>query len=283
MPEGPEVRSTVDNLNFNITNSLILSYNILNSSKGKLIGLELLDDFLPGKITSIFCKGKQIYIEINKLLTDELLYLRIHLKMSGSIRYDKTKDSIIRFPIYDTKNNNFFDTNITDNFNSLYLTTVRGFTSLHVYNLNEVQTDMNKIGPDLLNSDITSELWINVIKNPRRKKTLVSKFLLNPKCFSGVGNYLRSEILYYARLSPYRTLFSLSDNEIEILRVVTLKVILTAYQMGGHSFSDYLDPEGNKGNFKCIIYDEKVDPYGNKIVKVEIGNRKVWYVPELQL
>ena len=63
---------------------------------------------------------------------------------------------------------------------------------------------IKNLGPDILNEgvdyvEIEKRLSSSVCKN-----RMVAHILLDQKAFAGIGNYLRSEILFSANLNPYK-------------------------------------------------------------------------------
>src|SRR5690606_38252829 len=98
----------------------------------------------------------------------------------------------------------------------------------------------------------------------------------------GIGNYLKSEILYLSGLSPYRKMNTLTIDELEKLRICSHKIILNSYHAGGLTIKDFISPNGEFGNYQPMVYDLKYDAFGNDITKVSIGGRCTYWVPNLQ-
>ena len=141
----------------------------------------------------------------------------------------------------------------------------------------------SKVGPDLLQDEITPEYWHLCFRNKRLVNKAVCEFLLEQSRFSGIGNYMRSEILYRCRIDPFRTLGSLSDKEIELLRYHSLKIVREIYEARGASLYTYFEMDGSKGNFQVVIYGQEFDPEGNPITNAsDKKKRTVWWVPALQ-
>lgn len=141
-------------------------------------------------------------------------------------------------------------------------------------------------GPDLLTDDVTLEEWTKKIKNPRTKNKAICLFLLDQKQFSGIGAYLRAEILYACKISPFRKLCELSDEDIKTLLITSKEKIKASYEANGLTIKDYLAPDGSRGEFKQVIYDKKEDPLGNPVVKEKDSKaqsaRTIHWVPLIQ-
>lgn len=96
-----------------------------------------------------------------------------------------------------------------------------------------------------------------------------------------VGNYLRSEILYEAKINPMRKVSSLDEEEIEALRYATIRITRKAYYKGGMTSNSFYSPEKEPGSFKAKVYNKTKDPLNNKIEKIKAGQSLYW-VPNVQ-
>ena len=107
--------------------------------------------------------------------------------------------------------------------------------------------------------------------------------MLDQSKFSGIGNYLRAEILYQCRISPWRKLSELSEKEQELLYFTTLKIMKRSYESNGKTLKSYVTPEGHNGKFRCVVYGCSSDPDGN-IIKTEKDStgRMIHWVPAVQ-
>ena len=113
----------------------------------------------------------------------------------------------------------------------------------------------------------------------------LSKILMDQTVVSGIGNYLKSEILYASRLNPHRQIENLSHEELETLYQESRRIITESYQSQGMSKRNYIDYEGKKGSFefKLKVYGKKKDPKGNDIIREKTKDgRSTYWVPKLQ-
>ena len=65
--------------------------------------------------------------------------------------------------------------------------------------------------------------------NPKFVRRQLSGLLLDQGFLAGVGNYLRSEILFDAGISPYRKVGSLTESELENLAKSAIGITALAY------------------------------------------------------
>jgi endonuclease VIII-like 1 len=90
---------------------------------------------------------------------------------------------------------------------------------------------------DLFSRNITDNLSNKAFNDP------ICEVLLNQKYFSGVGNYLRSSILYYADVNPFesaRDSIKNNPNIIDLCRDIQVK----SYQLNGGQLRDWKNPLG---------------------------------------
>ena len=108
--------------------------------------------------------------------------------------------------------------------------------------------------------------------------------MLQPKYFSGVGNWIRAEILYECKIAPNRKLGDLTDSDVKHLYHWSIKILKDAYKVKGLTISNYIDPEGNYGTYKVKVYMQKTDPLGHKVItSVFSDKRTIHWVPEVQI
>src|SRR5690606_34985802 len=129
---------------------------------------------------------------------------------------------------------------------------------------------LKSIGTDLLQTEVPDDEFKSKLMYYASEKT-ISEALMNQSIFSGVGNYLKAESLYLARISPNRKVAHLSDDEFANLNQAVRSLIRESYQSGGSTLQTYKDLYGNTGNFssRFAVYGQKQDPKGNKVEKTK--------------
>ena len=153
-----------------------------------------------------------------------------------------------------------------------------------------------KFGQAPEKTSILATLGIDVLREPARRDRLhlpgkerrktIGGVLLDQSVFSGVGNYLRAEILYAAHVSPLRPLNSLSNEDWDRICEKTEEVTKLSYHNGGATIRTYQNLTGERGKFqeRFLVYGRKTDPEGRPIQKQqdETG-RSIWWCPSVQL
>lgn len=285
-PEGPEVRTVANKLRPKLINSIIT--NAYKGERGKSIGFETL--VFPSTITAIDTYGKKILIYTSSQVdvnSWKEFTIVVSLGMTGRLQYIPGNHTHIYFNI--TECEIVGSLNILRSKFTLYFDDYRYMGSINIVLKSNICSYLSGIGPDLLAASldektwISSEIWLGIFTQKKIQKWVICKALLDQSLVSGIGNYLLSEILYYAGILPERKINSISLEELEILRVVSHKIILLSYSYGGFTLKDFISPDGVKGMYPAAVYGKKTDPYGNPVVSAKTSNgRTSYFVPTIQ-
>lgn len=255
MPEGPEVLFMIDSLQkfkncylntIKITSGRYKRHDLPNNFK-------LFNKNLPSKINHIKCKGKFIYI----ILENEWC-IWITLGMTGHFVFDKLKHTHYSF--------------ITSE-GDFYIDDMRNFGTLKFNKINNklssLKKKLNTLGIDPLKEKIPYKEFKNLLKT-FNSNILIAELLLNQSFFCGIGNYLRSEILYEAKINPKYKLFELDNNQLKRLHKYIFKIPLDSYNHQKKYLMLHSYP------FK--IYKKTITPKGEKVKKYKINNRSIFTV-----
>lgn len=277
MPEGSEVRCVADTLHILYVNKIIVDIQIdsrsrywvtertdIKPAQSKILqdfhrGIEELRKRLPLKVLLVRSRGKKIIFELEG---DN--YLVSSLGMEGRWIPSPTVAKGDHSNLWISFGNKSGRLTVVEE--TAYYDDSRHFGALEFcFSRAELDDRLSDLGPDMLQDDVTKETWLSILKNSRLKNKQICDFLLDQNRIAGVGNYLRAEIMWRARIRPNRTLGELSDDEMELLRVHTIATMKESYALGGCTLKSYWDPLGRKGNFKCVVYAQKKDPFGNPV------------------
>lgn len=255
--------------------------------KGKrkdLKGLEYAK--LPLTVERVFSIGKLIIMKCMNV-EKEIIYGLFHLGMTGKFVFgkeSKTKHSNLWIKFGDPKS-------AYKEVSRFYFTDARKFGSFSIYkNLTEV---LKKNGPCLMAAALikykrdesvvpeyaaTKQLW-NIALSRSKSNKPISEFMMEQKYVSGIGNYLRAEILYACKIEPKRCIRDLSDDNKDLLYEKSLEIIFSSWNSKGPSKKYFKD-----GSFQLKVYSRKFDSFGNPVVTyVDAKNRVVHYVPAVQV
>jgi len=84
----------------------------------------------------------------------------------------------------------------------------------------------------------------------RSRQARVKALLLDQRVLSGIGNIYADESLWRARIHPRRVGANLSKEEHRRLYRAVRDVLSEAIRLRGSSISDYVDADGNRGEFQ---------------------------------
>jgi DNA-formamidopyrimidine glycosylase len=264
MPEGPEVKIVADFLNKKLKNKTITDLNYCSKSYKKKYELLIkeLSQFTPIKFEKVFCIGKASFLKI-----DKHHYFSYHLGMTGKWSEIKEKHSHLIIKTSDQ--------------NQLYFTDTRRFGNIKLLK----EGDLLKKYPkerDLLNYNTSIKKNVDfLIKNIQTNQE-VCKVLLNQKYFCGVGNYLKSEILYHSKIHPHKRWSDLNRKEITNLCMFTREIMKKAYMSGGAELRDFKNPKKDS-KLQLNAYGKKIDSKKRLIVNdITKDQRRTYWCPKIQ-
>jgi len=235
---------------------------------------------LPRKIIKVESRGKKIlfYLEQNDE-DEEKIIIGNELLMSG--HWSKERVKWTRFSM------------VLDGGNTFYFSEPRPFGRTRALFTSEQKDKyLSRVGPDLLKNVIPKEEWAERYRAMTKRKrknarpVLICDALLEQPIFSGIGNYLRADIMYAAKIRPDKPVQDMTDEELEILRVAAHMLIRKSYQSKGLTVRDYHDIDGSSGKYVTLVYNRKTDALGNPVVKSKFKGknptRNVHWVPAVQ-
>lgn len=244
--------------------------------------------FKNKKIISIKNIGKYILFELNNNLT-----LVIHQKISGHLLLEKffyrnkrwiSKNQIInqdpnnRFIRFSVLLKNHFVMALSD---PRKLSRV---TLIESKKINDIVL-IKKMGIGPLEKSFTIKKFLDkLLKHPN---VPIKKALLDQSIVSGIGNIYSDEILFLSKIRPTRIVNKLTPNELSLLRKNIIKIIKKAIISQGTSFSNYRNPDGQKGNnLKNLkVYQKENLPCKKchaPIIRIVINNRGCYFCNNCQ-
>jgi len=162
----------------------------------------------------------------------------------------------------------------------IYFSDVRTWGNLEY--LDDIDNELNKLGPDILNDELTLDYLLEMTSKSRRK---ICDFLTEQSLIAGIGNYLRAEILYEARIHPSSVTKDLDVKRIKKLYRSIIKIVKAAHENGGLSISNnsgnYISPRGIGGTYLAKVYNKKECPKGHTVSKIS-GSQTIHYCEECQ-
>jgi endonuclease VIII len=146
-----------------------------------------------------------------------------------------------------------------------------------------------KLGPDVLDQTLTAATVAKRLQDACFRGRALGALLLDQAFLAGMGNYLRSEVLFAAGLRPERKPADLTPAQIRALARELLAIPRRSYATRGIEPAkgmreDYLTdtPEG----FRFLVFDREGQPCpqcGARIVRQETGSRRLYLCRRCQI
>jgi len=222
-----------------------------------------------GDITKIDCFGKLLWFEC-----DKKYYVHIHLKISGYFEFEKPEKNL-KYEFVLSKDNIE---------KSIYLQDQRRLSEVNIYNYDEHIKILDKMGKySIFDKGFTLEYFNNMFT----KKKSICAFLLDQKYCVGVGNYMKSEVLYLSDINIYDKMNDLTKEQIELLYK---NIMFVAYSnlftylkddnLVNNLEKKYLHnkPKRIEVPYQLKVYQQEKTPSGQKVFKVKINGRYTFYV-----
>lgn len=253
MPEGPEIKIIADTLNDILGEKGYIIENVSIEQTSKYSGKEFAPNFtsITGRrLGNIMPYGKKIIFTMED---SEFPMMISSLGLEGHWIIIDDFNTAKKYPhvsfIFSLRNEAMKVV-------FLIYADSRHFGLLSIAkNTDEYNFLMKDVGPSWLQEEIKFKDFYSMLHNSRFKsdKKIVD-FLVEQKYYSGIGNYMRSEILYLAKVSPHRSLNTISVKEAEKIYDSIYVVIEDALKAGGHTLHSYFTPVGKPGGYVPIVY-----------------------------
>lgn len=223
MSEGPEIHRLAGELAEEFVGSRMVALE--TRLKKALAWLEMHPGFVEGKeILRIYAAGKNLIWEL-----EDDLYFQFHLLMWGKVR---TYTLRYRLPPDPQRR-------------AVIVTTSRQFTLVNgqVFNIGignpfEQLPTLREIGPDICVVPFNRELFLERLNRFDNRDREIGPVLLDQTVAAGLGNYLKSDILFECGLSPWLLVGALTPEQQNCLADVTPEVARRAIRNRGQTVTD---------------------------------------------
>jgi formamidopyrimidine-DNA glycosylase len=270
MPELPEVETVVRGLRL-----LLPGRRILGVRLGKTDFIDdpaALERDLPGyRIAAVERHGKFIALQLERDQTRAQLL--VHLGMSGQLATRRAEEPLAQH------------THVVfalDDGRELRYTDIRRFGRMLLAEDSRGGDVLGKLGDDPLLAT-----YAQFRARLARRRAMVKALLLDQRVLSGLGNIYTDESLWRARIHPQRIAAGLKAPELRRLFSAVRKVLSDAIRWRGSSISDYLDAEGQPGEYqhRHRAYDREGKPCyrcRTKIRRAIVAGRSSYFCPRCQ-
>ena len=271
MPEGPEVRREAVSLSEILTG---------NKVENVFFGLKHLDYYrerlVNETVEKVDSRGKAILIFFSNnsiLYSHNQLYGKWFIKPLDS--YPKTNRTLR--VLIQTKYHNALLYSASD---------------IEVLDENSLVTHkyLSKLGPDIFEKNIKWQDIASRFSNDRFASRKLGSIFLDQKFVAGLGNYLRSEILFDSGLHPDITPKQLSKKQITLVSKSILSISHRSFETGGvtnkASLVKTIKKSGlSKKNYRFAVFSRKNQPCyrcKNPIQRIEFSGRRLYMCSSCQ-
>lgn len=280
MPELPEVETVVRGLQ-----ALLPGRGILAVRLGKT---DFIDDpaaielHVPGcRIVEIRRRGKFLVLLLEKHsalqtangVAPDRFHLIVHLGMTGQLTVRPNEmPSALHTHVWFSLDNN----------QELRYADSRRFGRMALVSESGSENILGALGLDPL--EASEREFRNRLADRRAR---IKALLLDQRVLCGMGNIYTDESLWHARIHPARLGATLKPDEIARLYRAVQKVLREAIRLRGSSISDYVDAEGERGEFQLRhrVYQregKKCARCGALIRRMIVAGRSSYFCPACQ-
>ena len=304
MPEVIEVLNYADFLRSKLKNRTITEINIINGrykKHGDFENLDQLQASLPQAVAKIQTKGKFLYIQF-----ENGMYLFSTLGLSGGWLYmnNKSKGAQVQFGYHldyiteeqqDSYHKSAFnhrnvEFKLDDNTSIYYYDTLSFGTLKVITDEAHLNKKLSTLGPDISQQSTTLPVFKAQLEKAVHQNKPIGTVLMNQRVVSGIGNYLRADVLWLSKISPFRKVKDISPTEIKQLWTNSRLLTWSKYNYNKGLASGFIDkdhpkiPEDYGREF--YVYSMASDPQGHPVKKEELydGSQKrfIYWSPKVQ-
>lgn len=276
MPEGPEIRRMVDDIAKAVANRdaqrVFFAFERFKGFEAALAGR---------RVTGVSARGKAVLIYFAARGDDRPWCVYSHNQLYGKWRITKAGTEPktrrqLRFAIF-----------TTDKTARLY-----SASDIRLVRPDDLASIgyIDKLGPDPLNENLTRADIRTRIADTTFAKRGLGGLLLNQGFIAGIGNYLRSEILFVAGIAAKTRPADLSDTQQDRLADAVVTLIWRAYELKGVTNTPErvaaLKKQGMRhGARRHMVFaraGKACYECATPIEKIDVASRRLYYCPTCQ-
>lgn len=271
MPEGPEVRHEADQIARVLEQQLISRVDLtVESLRGYVSSVE------GTRVQRVYPRGKAMLIALENDLTiysHNQLYGRWYTRKNSKL--PKTNRQL-RLALFTSKG----------------VAALYSASDLAFLTSNELQAHpfLSKLGPDVLDEELTAGAIVDRLQLKEFSNRRLGNLYLDQGFLAGVGNYLRSEILFDAGLNPNWRPKELSARMRQALAYSTIRICRRAYRTKGvvnapdrvaalraqgAKRSEYRFSVFSRTHRPCYVCEAPIE-------RIEISSRRLYLCPSCQ-
>ena len=274
MPELPEVETLRRGLEQHLLGRTLGKTRVLvpKMLKGTITDPDVFSQSLQEtRVESVGRRGKHLIITL-----DSGYYLLFHMNMRGQLRFTKAEVPVEKYLAAAFPLDNGIELRFHDiwRWGEMRLVTPQELAA---------HPSLLGMGPEPLSGEWTAEhLAAGLAKRP---KTAIKAALLDQSVVAGVGNIYADESLFRAGVQPLRPAGSLTAEETARLTEEIIAVLSEAVHGGGTTSENYVNAEGQIGQYTPRVYDRGGKPCvtcGEALTRIRVTGRGTVYCGSCQ-
>jgi endonuclease-8 len=276
MPEGPEIRRMVDDIDKAVggktAQSVFFAFEHLKTFENALRGR---------RVERVEARSKAVLVFFEATDEDGPWCVYSHNQLYGKWRIGR--------PDAEPRTNRQLRFAIVGPKKAARLYSASDIQLVRPDELNEVPY-LSRLGPDPLNQAVGIDQLLAVFGEKRFRGRNLGGLLLDQGFVAGIGNYLRSEILFEAGISPWARPRDLDADQQSKLAGAILTLVQRTYQLKGITNSperaERLKRAGwTFGQRRHMVFNrdgERCHDCASALVKTVMASRRLYYCPACQ-
>ena len=275
MPELPEVTTTVRGLQ-KVLPGLVISSVWTDLAKDKVSRKDFNDTIKSKKFFTNFKKrvtGQKV-LKVERRAKNILIYLQndliilIHMKMTGNLLFNVKNPKFVHLEFILTSPTATLTPPLTppqstgegkNKIHTLAFSDMRKFGKVTLIDKEKMHASVHlkHLGYEPLDKTFTFDKFKSVLekktvktKNSKIKQSKIKSVLLDQTVIVGIGNIYSDEMLWLSSIHPESNFENIPPKLKEKLYESMREVLKKGINFGGDSMSDYLNINGEKGNFQ---------------------------------
>ena len=274
MPELPEVETVARGLQGTIPGRRIVSVTL--GKTDFIDNPEEVERELPGRvIRSVERYGKFLLLRLaaEKSSGEEETALLVHLGMTGML---------MPRAVSEVHAKHTHVVMLLDDGRELRYVDPRRFGRMAYLAGEVLQKELLRFGSDPLEVKLEG-----FVERVRRRRMRIKALLLDQSVLRGVGNIYADESLWKAKIHPAKLGANLDEKQVKLLYKSLQEILRNAIVMRGSSIADFLDAEGQPGEYQRHhrVYGregERCFRCKREIRRGIVAGRSSYYCPECQ-
>ena len=271
MPEGPEIRIAADKIERALrpypTTEVFFAFDHLKPFEQELTGC---------RVKGIETRGKAMLTHF-----DNGLSVYSHNQLYGKWMVRKSYDypdtnRQLRFAVHNAKKSALL------------------YSASDIQILTEPEIDthpfLSQLGPDVLSKKLTAKQLQTALLSKKHYRRRLANLYLDQHFLAGIGNYLRSEILFVAKLHPQLRPIDCTEEELLVLAEASIAIAYQSYKYKGITndldLANQLKAQGaTYREYRHWVFGRSHRPCHiceTPIVKDIISSRRIYFCPHCQ-